>query len=295
MVDPRNGNREDFIINEPYGAEASLKILKTLVTSGSTSVEEALSEMTIMIIPSLNPDGRELNQRRTVGGVDLNRDWGDPILREQIQNAWGFPYKPYAAWQAIESENSWYAWAEFKPHYLIDIHHQGIYYVDDDTNATSHISLGKSGAYAGGGDAFYATFVDPDVLAAARQMTMVGYDALLKLGNVNPTLYPVGVTDPTKSPKVPGSPGGASELGCRGPLGEDAEWASAALLIELRGSIGQKSCGKIINMASVAVWAIIDSIASGEIAEVDPDRVYDIPNRGDRISTSDKFPNWPED
>ena len=85
-------------------------------------------------------------------------------------------------------------------------------------------------------------------------------------------------------------------LGCSGPEGEDPEWQSAGLLFELRGGgIGNKSRGKIVNICVVGLWSVIDSVASGAIDEVDPDRWDDVPLKGDRIDTSDKFPNWPED
>jgi hypothetical protein len=277
--------------NESYGAEASLQILETLVSNGSPDVEEALSEMTFMIIPSCNPDGREAYHRDTVvGNVNLNRDWGDPAIKAAILASEDWPYTPVPMWQAVESKNAWYTWADFKPHYLIDIHHQGTFYLDDETNEVTHVSLGTAGALYGGGNIAYANFVDPDVLAEARRMTLVAYAALSERTNANPSPYPTQAPDPAIPPRIPGSPGAASMLGCRGPNGEDAEWATSALLIELSRGIGQKSRDDVINYALVASWAIIDSIATGKIEGIDPDGVHDLVPRGDRITTSDKFP-----
>jgi len=57
--------------NEPSGKEGMLLLIKDLV-SGKYS--KWLNKTDVYIIPQVNPDGSDLNQRRTTDHIDLNRD-----------------------------------------------------------------------------------------------------------------------------------------------------------------------------------------------------------------------------
>ncbi|MFO7996046.1 MAG: M14 family zinc carboxypeptidase, partial [Dehalococcoidia bacterium] len=130
--------------NEPYGAEACLDVLTTLVAGGEPA-EEVLSEITFMIIPIYNPDGSEIYWRGDHTGMDLNRDWNISYedwlrTRELVQDGEGFlafAWDWFTRFKAVESESFFDAWYDFKPHYAIDIHHQGTYYVDDTDEMTT--------------------------------------------------------------------------------------------------------------------------------------------------------------
>ena len=247
---------------ERFGAEASLSILTSLLNSK----QKILEEMTFMIIPCYNPDGSNIGWRGNVNGVDLNRNW----------------YRTDAfSFSEVESRAFYYAWADFKPHYAIDLHHQGTYFVEDeegnDTNKMTTFSIGIP---------VWPEFLDPWVWDTNRQMAVVGYDAVKKLGYCNPSRYPlINIHNAVVSSMMLNNPG---------PLGEDAEWVTAAMFFENRG-VGQKSRGYIIQQMVVGVSTIIDAIASGELDSVDPERWDEIPDSGSTIRTSDKWPNdWAE-
>ena len=249
--------------NEPYGNDVCLEVIKSLLSSD----RRILEEMTLWIVPSYNPDGGERFWRGNADRVDLNRNW----WRED-GNDYSEP----------ESQAFYWAWADFKPHFAIDIHHQGTYFVEDeegeDTNEMTTFSIGIP---------VWPEFLEEWVWDDSRRMAVVGYDAVKDLGFCNPTRYPlINIHTAVISSMMLGNPG---------PDGYDAEWESAAMFFETRGGIGNKSRGYLIKQNVVAVHAIIDAIAYGELMSADPDRWDEIPDRGRRIRTSDKWPDeWAE-
>lgn len=60
--------------NEPAGREALLEIVEDL-GNGDSATEALFAGLTVMIAPTVNPDGFELDQRENANGADLNRDW----------------------------------------------------------------------------------------------------------------------------------------------------------------------------------------------------------------------------
>jgi Zinc carboxypeptidase len=60
---------------EESGADASLRVLYELADRNDCAAERILDESIVVIVPVLNPDGRDLDQRRNVNGFDMNRDW----------------------------------------------------------------------------------------------------------------------------------------------------------------------------------------------------------------------------
>ena len=124
---------------EPYGNDVCLELIKSLLSSD----RKILEQITFYIIPSYNPDGSERfwrgnatptrwdDEGNPTAGVDLNRNW------------WRTDGNDYSE---LESQAFYWAWADFKPHYAIDIHHQGTYFVEDengdDTNQMTTFSIG---------------------------------------------------------------------------------------------------------------------------------------------------------
>jgi hypothetical protein len=261
--------------NEPYGNDVCLELIKSLLSKD----RKILEELTLWIIPSYNPDGSERfwrgnatptrwdDQGNPIAGVDLNRNW------------WRTDGNDYSE---LESQAFYWAWADFKPHYAIDIHHQGTYFVEDeegeDTNEMTTFSIGIP---------VWPDDLEPWVWDDSRRMAVAGYDAVKDLGFCNPTRYPlINIYTAVISSMMLGNPG---------PDGHDAEWESAAMFFENRGGIGNKSRGYIIKQSVLAVHAIVDAIAYGELMFVDPDRWEEIPDRGGFIRTSDKWPDeWAE-
>ncbi|NED94144.1 hypothetical protein G1H11_02340 [Phytoactinopolyspora alkaliphila] len=268
--------------NEPYGAEASLAFLKKLAAGGKHA-RDLLEEITFVIIPLYNPDGYEAYIRQdTTHRIDLNRDWGvdrDTFdLVNSVRAGQGLPQLPesvfdnYTRHRAVESQAHWYLWAEFLPHYMIDLHHQGTYYSGDSDDMTT-FSMGIS--------------LDPGMLEdeqwdAVRQMAVVAADAADRHGAVNVTRYPYI--------NIPEGVTSASMLNAPGPDGEYAGWRTNAMFFESRGGIGQKSRGYLVNQNVIGLWAIAEAIAAGTLSDVDPDRWADIPARGATITQCTKFP-----
>ncbi len=244
---------------ERYGAEASLSILSSLLNSK----KKILDEMTFMIIPCYNPDGSNIGWRGNANRVDLNRNW-------HRTDAFSF--------SEPESRAFYYAWEAFQPHYAIDLHHQGTYFVEDeegeDTNEMTTFSIGIP---------VWPEFLEEWIWDSNRRMAVVGYDAVRALGFVNPTRYPnIDIHNAVVSSMMLGNPG---------PDGEDPGWKTAAMFFETR-SVGQKSRGHLIKQNIVAVSAIIDAIASGKLADVDAERWDEIPDRSGYLGSWIKWPSY---
>jgi hypothetical protein len=60
---------------EESGADASLHALYELAARDDCVVDEILANALVVIMPTQNPDGRAIGQRRNLNGFDMNRDW----------------------------------------------------------------------------------------------------------------------------------------------------------------------------------------------------------------------------
>jgi hypothetical protein len=60
--------------NEPAGRETTLQLLRDLAFTTDPTLVRQLSEQSVLVVPSANPDGREANTRENSLGVDVNRD-----------------------------------------------------------------------------------------------------------------------------------------------------------------------------------------------------------------------------
>lgn len=60
--------------NEPSGREGCFMMIRELAFSTDPGVQDIVSNATILIVPSFNPDGRANNTRGNSAGQDLNRD-----------------------------------------------------------------------------------------------------------------------------------------------------------------------------------------------------------------------------
>ncbi len=62
--------------NEPSGREGCFMMIRELAFSNEPWVIDLLSNTTVLVVPSINGDGRAANQRGNSTGQDLNRDHG---------------------------------------------------------------------------------------------------------------------------------------------------------------------------------------------------------------------------
>ncbi len=84
--------------NEPTLRESVLLLLRDLATPG-TEMNDALDELTILVVPQLNPDGFSTPdaQRGNIWGLDLNRDYmklEQPEIRGYVRNIL-LPWAPH--------------------------------------------------------------------------------------------------------------------------------------------------------------------------------------------------------
>ena len=60
---------------EESGTDASLRVLWELADRSDCAAKQILDESLVVLLPTQNPDGRELDTRRNAYGFDMNRDW----------------------------------------------------------------------------------------------------------------------------------------------------------------------------------------------------------------------------
>ncbi len=254
--------------NEPHGTEAALSMLQYLA-SGSTSVDDLLEEVTVNVVPRVNPDGSEpeLFQRYNVDpdapardtsegfftspdagvGWDVNRyhwpDWTESDLYQNRPDE--YPENPVPEAQAVVD-----AVAEVDPLWVVDVHNQGTYVTDDGEMITTSM--------------FWpiAEGVPTDAQNLSKQLVRHAYDHVSKFGYAEATQYPGGT--------YPGI--ARNSYGLQG---------YGSVLVEIRGGVGQKSNGKLTRLALEIMTSVVDGTADGSVFEVDPDGAEEIPERGD--------------
>ena len=61
--------------NEESGADAAVRVAYELADRNDCVVKRILDNAIVVVLPTQNPDGRELDTRRNAYGFDMNRDW----------------------------------------------------------------------------------------------------------------------------------------------------------------------------------------------------------------------------
>jgi hypothetical protein len=278
--------------NEPYGNDTCLEFINSLLSSD----KGLLDIMTFWIIPCYNPDGAERFWRGNALGVDLNRDWcriykwmfwvewADPTLNQR-----DFPLPAEVGYFQPESKAFRLAWEEFRPDYMVDIHHQGTPVVEG-TDEMSTFSFGISvaehslrGLSGIDGSRLRGAPDLSHIWDTCRRMAVIGYDAASKLGFCTPTMYwfkGIDIWEGVTSSQMLGLPGPDTVANWNGKESKIAwmpEYNTAAIFFESRGGIGNKSRGYLITQNVVALHAIADAIASGELEDVDAELWWELP------------------
>ena len=62
--------------DEPASTEAVLGLIHRLAGGSDPALRASLAQVTLYLVPMVNPDGAEANTRGNGVGADLNRDWG---------------------------------------------------------------------------------------------------------------------------------------------------------------------------------------------------------------------------
>ncbi|UOE57427.1 Tat (twin-arginine translocation) pathway signal sequence [Bacillus sp. CMF12] len=252
--------------NEKLVTEAALQLLKTYAGNNSKEVQTVLEESTLYFIPMYNPDGAEMNTRSTkvmeTGQLlDLNRDWA----------AEGF--------KAKESKVVYSYWAELKPDFAIDLHHQGLKQVYGTNEATS-FSLGISLAPNGPTLPAYKNYND-----VTRQMLAYVYDEMSGYGYTHIDRYQI--VDSEKQVgydiDIKGGVVSAMMMGLNYNGLNPENHSHPAVFFETKGnssdgSLGQKSNGYLTKQNFLALKSLVYGYVTGEVNEVDPESWNDIPS-----------------
>ncbi|MGW4375777.1 M14 family zinc carboxypeptidase [Streptomyces albidoflavus] len=235
--------------DEPLGTEAALRMLKKVAGPGRAA-RELREEVTIKVVPRVNPDGWEryhdpdfregIDPRLNSHQVDLNRMFG--------------PAPEYDMALAPEAAAVHGVVDGFAPDLVLDYHHQVTYATPDGRMVTMSV--------------LWSTHPDvaPEVAADGKRAAAVVGDALADNPRSNVTLYPRSDTAST----------------ARNGLGLDGY---PTLLLEQRGQqeAGQKGAGPLIREAQTAMESIAGSLADGSFATTDPARADLLPERGAKV------------
>ncbi|GAA2666190.1 hypothetical protein GCM10010400_28430 [Streptomyces aculeolatus] len=279
--------------NEMHGTEAALELLKQW-GSNSPAAKKLRENVTVVVVPRLNVDGGELDQRQNdmtwnevvadfpqlagaspswnynsrVGGFDINRDF-NPNL-DYVPAAGDFPGNSadtgwYITPEAQTSRNVYRSLEqEFGTvDYFVDLHNQWSCYATEDMESMSPLSIS-------------AKFIDNPAefgnwpkfdLDASKRANVAVHDALQARGESGYgklTLYP-------QSTNLPGTALGSYQL--RG---------SAVVLFETSSQTqydGMKRNGMLAKMVETGLGGLVDAVADGSVNSLDT-AVYDaIPNR----------------
>ena len=220
-------------------------------------------------------------------GYDLNRD-SNPNLDFRIENLADYGWTPEQFATDILNNSSmnnsnyggYYVTPEariitgvyqrLQPDVYIDVHHRGFNYLseEDIRSVSVQVAAEVADPYT---DPFSGDYyeVDADVLELAKQVNVVGYQALQR------GFSSYGAIQKYPTVNLPGT-----------TLGSFALNDTAIMLIEIKGqtqNLGQKQSGMLTQTAVVSIYEILKALADGTIYDVDPSLYDEIPPAANRI------------
>jgi hypothetical protein len=238
--------------DEPLGTPAAVEFLRT-VGLGTTSWHKGLRyRVTVDLVVRANPDGHVRDWRYNYDptadpefgekgkGYDLNR-YHNPDLAPDDN-------------PATEAGHIQRAYAEFRPHIVIDYHMQGRYLDGEGREITASLMWPTHPG------------VDPAAVDAAKQVTVVAQRTIDHLAGGNVSQYPGDDYEGIAR----------NAYGLRG---------SASVLLEL-SAMGEDFEQQQIRSAYAAMLAVAQTAADGSLYRVDPARADAIPPRGDPIQAA---------
>ncbi|USQ79115.1 hypothetical protein NF556_16050 [Ornithinimicrobium faecis] len=241
--------------NEPHGSEAALDYLHTLATSNKPAIRHIRDELTIWVMPRVNPDGAANNWRQNVDpecdpeirdctpgrGIDPNR-WHDPT--ELTQDV---PAPETVAVRGV--------FEQVDPELVVDLHGQ-LSYVDDEV---APITASVAWPVIAPED---LTPEREAAIAYAKQVSVLMADSVDNSRRGLASQYPLGT---------------GSLLTARNAYG----WQGAAtVLFEQRSNGGIRDLRPRVDEAYDALMTVTTAVADGSVHDVDPALADAIPERG---------------
>lgn len=224
--------------------------------------------------PAWNYLDRGISQSYDYGknpGFDVNRDFNPDL--NYVPQAKDFPGRSNTPGWFItpEAQTARDVYKSLKEDYgkvdvFIDLHHQGMYYVD---GTADEVTLSLSAQFVPDPNTpageKYAQYQDDYNYDFSRQLNVAAYNELQSYGNspfTNISLYSQGLD-------LPGT-----------ALGSYALNGSGTVLFEVKGQtqmMGHKENGRLIKAVELGLTGIIDAVADGSIEELNPEDYEKIP------------------
>lgn len=241
--------------NEPHGSEAALDYLETLATSDSPEMRAIREEMTIWVMPRVNPDGAAHNWRQN-HDPDCSADIRDCTPGRGIDpNRWHDPTVPTAEVPVPETAAVREVVAEVDPELLLDLHGQLSYVDDEGAPITASVAW----------PVIAEEDLTPEREAAvtyAQQVSVLMADSVDSGPRGLASQYPLGT--------------GALQT-ARNAYG----WEGiATVLFEQRSDGGARDLRLRVTEAHDALMSVTRSVADGSVHQVDPARAEAIPEQG---------------
>ncbi len=236
--------------DEPLGTPAAVEFLRTVGVGKSFWQRWLLSRLTIDVVVRANPDGHSHDWRYNFDPT-ADPEYGERGKGYDI-NRYHNPGMAPDDNPATEAGHIQRAYAEFAPHIAIDYHMQGRYLDDDGREITASL--------------MWPTHPDvaPELVDAAKQVTVVAQQTVDHLAGGNVSQYPGGDYEGIAR----------NAYGLRG---------SASVLLELSAIDDEQSQ---IRAAYLVMLAVAQTAADGSVHRIDPARADAIPLRGDPVGAT---------